>query len=247
MECKCIKLICQLTYFRFVISGILSSTGYTTKFPASTLALHPDFAGSSMIMSVVSSGQYTVTSESGVSINSFNTFSVGLYSVTSYSVTYIITASNWGDGIILSSANEEWDDANIISLDGWSSICKIENGYECTPNQQNNNISKWTLKCGNGVINSPEICDDKNNVNGDGCSSTCTIENGYECAPDTSNNSISKWTLKCGNGVINSPEICDDKNNVNGDGCSRYECAPDTSNSRQYFKVNLKMWKRSDK
>ena len=90
-------------------------------------------------------------------------------------------------------------DDNNVNGDGCSSTCTIENGYECAPDTSNNSISKWTLKCGNGVINSPEICDDKNNVNGDGCSSTCTIENGYECAPDTSNNSISKWTLKCGN------------------------------------------------
>ena len=51
--------------------------------------------------------------------------------------------------------------------DGCSSTCTIENGYECAPDTSNNSISKWTLKCGNGVINSPEICDDKNNVNGE--------------------------------------------------------------------------------
>ena len=91
------------------------------------------------------------------------------------------------------------------------------------------------MKCGNGVINSPEAWDDKNNVSGDGCSSTCTIETGYEWDPDSSNNNVSKWTLKCGNGVINSPEAWDDKNNVSGDGCSSIALSKLDTNELQTF------------
>ena len=85
-------------------------------------------------------------------------------------------------------------DAAALAPEAWN--CSIR---RWAPDSTNNNVSKWTLKCGNGVINSPEAWDDKNNVSGDGCSSTCTIETGYEWAPDSTNNNVSKWTLKCGN------------------------------------------------
>ena len=37
------------------------------------------------------------------------------------------------------------------------------------------------VKCGNGLLNSYEICDDNNTLNGDGCSANCTIPNGFYC------------------------------------------------------------------
>ena len=74
--------------------------------------------------------------------------------------------------------------SNVSSF-GSSFNCTVASVYEWAPDSTNNNVSKWTLKCGNGVINSPEAWDDKNNVSGDGCSSTCTIETGYEWAPDS--------------------------------------------------------------
>ncbi len=35
--------------------------------------------------------------------------------------------------------------------------------------------------CGNGIIQSGEMCDDNNTINGDGCSSSCQIESSYSC------------------------------------------------------------------
>ena len=35
----------------------------------------------------------------------------------------------WGDGVNLGGT--EWDDANSLSGDGWSSDCKIETGFQC--------------------------------------------------------------------------------------------------------------------
>ena len=36
--------------------------------------------------------------------------------------------------------------------------------------------------CGDGMLESNEICDDSNNIDNDGCSSTCNIETGWMCA-----------------------------------------------------------------
>lgn len=52
----------------------------------------------------------------------------------------------------------------------------IETGYEClVPGQL------CTLLCGNGRMDSGEVCDDGNRVSGDGCSSSCTVEAHYKC------------------------------------------------------------------
>lgn len=58
--------------------------------------------------------------------------------------------------------------------------------------------------CGDGIVNSAEVCDDGNVVDGDGCSADC------------------KSIETCGNGVLDHlvGELCDDGNRVSGDGCS---------------------------
>lgn len=40
--------------------------------------------------------------------------------------------------------------------------------------------------CGDGRIQSPEICDDANRVAGDGCSAQCSVEVGYVCSGERS-------------------------------------------------------------
>ena len=40
--------------------------------------------------------------------------------------------------------------------------------------------------CGDGVIDSGEICDDRNQINGDGCSDECVVEFGWECFDEPS-------------------------------------------------------------
>ena len=37
-----------------------------------------------------------------------------------------------GDGVRFNSITTYWDDGNIISLDGWDSVCKVENGWKWT-------------------------------------------------------------------------------------------------------------------
>jgi cysteine-rich repeat protein len=56
--------------------------------------------------------------------------------------------------------------------------------------------------CGNGIVESGEVCDDGNTTSGDGCSATCQLES------------------VCGNGAVESGEQCDDGNTSGQDGCS---------------------------
>lgn len=76
--------------------------------------------------------------------------------------------------------------------------------------------------CGNGLVQSGELCDDGNTGNNDGCTSTCTIQSGYICTGTSIGSGPSNCAVVsiCGNNVMNSGEICDDGNLSNGDGCS---------------------------
>ncbi|MBL92632.1 MAG: hypothetical protein CMH56_12575 [Myxococcales bacterium] len=40
--------------------------------------------------------------------------------------------------------------------------------------------------CGDGVIDTGELCDDRNGMNGDGCSELCVVEPGWECVDEPS-------------------------------------------------------------
>ena len=57
--------------------------------------------------------------------------------------------------------------------------------------------------CGDGVVDSGEVCDDGNTLDGDDCRSDCGQD----------------LTL-CGNGTMDPGEACDDGNSSDGDGCS---------------------------
>lgn len=61
--------------------------------------------------------------------------------------------------------------------------------------------------CGNGTIESGEVCDDSNGASGDGCSATCVIETGYACTGTPSN-----CDPVCGDGMIAGAETCDGSN-----------------------------------
>ncbi len=56
-------------------------------------------------------------------------------------------------------------------------------------------------RCGDGIVEAPELCDDGNLTSGDGCDATC--------AP-----------TGCGNGIVTTGEACDDGNLLAGDCCS---------------------------
>ena len=90
----------------------------------------------------------------------------------------------------------------------------MEVGYECSRvDNTAANPDVCTLLCGNGALNSGELCDDNNESSGDGCSSSCSIESGYECNrldltaanPDL----CTVLPYICGNGVIEGEEECD--------------------------------------
>lgn len=53
--------------------------------------------------------------------------------------------------------------------------------------------------CGNGIVETGELCDDGNKVDSDECANDCT---------------------RCGNGVVDEGEECDDGNHVGHDDCS---------------------------
>jgi cysteine-rich repeat protein len=61
-----------------------------------------------------------------------------------------------------------------------------------------------SLSCGDGSLNSSEVCDDGDGIDGNDCSNTCTV-------------------ATCGDGVLHDQgsgtETCDDRNTVPGDGC----------------------------
>ncbi len=99
--------------------------------------------------------------------------------------------------------------------------------------------------CGNGIVESPEVCDDGNEVAGDGCAGDCSvIESGYTCPEagvactktdpdDPGTGPGPDPTIPgCGNGVLDEGEQCDDGNVLSFDGCSAdckviesgYEC-----------------------
>eukprot|EP00163_Fabomonas_tropica_P005646 TRINITY_DN1525_c0_g1_i2.p1 TRINITY_DN1525_c0_g1~~TRINITY_DN1525_c0_g1_i2.p1 ORF type:complete len:3023 (-),score=588.09 TRINITY_DN1525_c0_g1_i2:123-9191(-) len=75
--------------------------------------------------------------------------------------------------------------ANAHCIDGVAShTCVCDPLYIGDPN------TGCTPECGNGVIQTGEVCDDNNPNSGDGCSSTCQVEPGWTCsgAPSTCSN-----------------------------------------------------------
>ena len=78
-------------------------------------------------------------------------------------------------------------------------------------------------RCGNGTLDTGEMCDDGNLNNYDGCSTGCNVISGWICTGKPST-----CFYSCGNGLVESQkgERCDDENTVDGDGCSRI-CIPE--------------------
>lgn len=64
-----------------------------------------------------------------------------------------------------------------------SVVCNLTNssGTISSANISNISVSCIMPVCGNGIIESGELCDDNNATPGDGCNSSCQIEPGYSC------------------------------------------------------------------
>ena len=69
--------------------------------------------------------------------------------------------------------------------------------------------------CGNGVLDTGEVCDDRNSLNGDGCSGDCTtIGANFTCV-------VGMLCARCGDGEVGAGEACDDGMTPAGnDGCA---------------------------
>jgi cysteine-rich repeat protein len=116
-------------------------------------------------------------------------------------------------GNLVTEADEECDNGNIIIGDGCLEDCTLE-------------------VCGDGIVRlGAEICDDGNNIEGDACDSNCTLpacQNGItapgeECDDGNAVNSDgcnADCTLPiCGDGIQDVTEGCDDGGIDAGDGC----------------------------
>ena len=73
-------------------------------------------------------------------------------------------------------------------------------------------------ECGDGVVESDEVCDDGNEKNNDGCSGDCQIQDPLFDCSEPGEPCVN--TVVCGNGVLEGAELCDDNNVEAGDGCS---------------------------
>ncbi len=124
---------------------------------------------------------------------------------------------------------EQCDDGNLVSGDGCSENCTMEENYICILQDGKSVCSP--INCGNGVLDASETCDDGNRVSGDGCSANCQLEKGYALVDDGNGGKVIK--LICGDGIIqnvltgeecgendNNCEACDDGNLNSNDGCS---------------------------
>ena len=88
---------------------------------------------------------------------------------------------------------EECDDNNTINSDGCGNDCRIELGFACNITMDvmtGFSFSVCGPVCGDGIMNSPELCDDNNTMSGDGCSDSCQTEDQFECMPDGNGGSV---------------------------------------------------------
>jgi cysteine-rich repeat protein len=113
-----------------------------------------------------------------------------------------------GDGLV--DGAEACDDAPPTEDgDGCSSICEIEQGWQCAGEP-----SICAPICGDSLVRGAEECDDGTG-DGDGCSSSCNIEYGFSCEGQPSN-----CVTACGDGLAAGLEDCDDGDTDDSDGCS---------------------------
>jgi uncharacterized repeat protein (TIGR01451 family)/MYXO-CTERM domain-containing protein len=137
-----------------------------------------------------------------------------------------------GNGV--HEAGEICDDSNTIGGDGCEATCKLSDGEDCdAPSECDSNLCIADVcvpdnVCGNGVLETGEVCDDGNATPSDGCEATCKLSLDETCAGDddcdsstcdrTSNTCEPDNT--CGNGDTEPDEACDDGNTADGDGCN---------------------------
>ena len=143
-----------------------------------------------------------------------------------------------GNGVTQFQNQEQCDDGNLVSGDGWSSKWTIEPKFYWVVLPNLHDISYWDYIWGNGKMDAGEEWDDGNRGSNDGWDSSWKVELGFKW--DTSlANKPSRWYPLWGNGVIdNSPfvEVWDDGNSFDLDGWSakcivekNYDCVHNSS------------------
>ena len=159
----------------------------------------------------------TVLVQAGIDINKM----LHPWLETSYEKDIYCINPGWGNGIVnstLDSSSEQWDDANTLSGDGWSSTCQIEDLFVCNTNTFID-LTSCTYDWGNGKLNTSvkEEWDDGNADSSDGWSSLCKIESGWTWSGAVGSKSTcsSIW----GDGLLVGSEVCDDGNKSDGKGC----------------------------
>jgi cysteine-rich repeat protein len=124
----------------------------------------------------------------------------------------LIVLDQCGNGKI--EGSEVYDDGNIKSGDGCSSMCTIETGYVCPFAN-----APCVPDCGDGIVLAPmEQCDPGVQATNmaQACSSTCKWNPGWACGgtPPSCHQTV------CGDGKVEGTEACDDGNTLPNDGCS---------------------------
>ncbi len=122
-----------------------------------------------------------------------------------------------GNGVL--DAGEACDDSNFYSGDGCSSNCSIvETDYTCATVGQPCTYTPPPppSECGNGKIETGEVCDDGNANSGDGCSNSCVVEPGWKCGAQNT----ACVADKCGDHIVAGAEVCDDGINNTTSGCT---------------------------
>ena len=113
------------------------------------------------------------------------------------------------------SGGEECDDGNLLSDDGCSADCRLEQ-VRCPSPALEMFCDVRPVTCGDGVRAAPELCDDGNVLGGDGCAGDCmAVEPGWHCRVPGR-----RCVPICGDQLIVGGETCDDGNLFDGDGCS---------------------------
>ena len=120
---------------------------------------------------------------------------------------------------------EECEDGNLDDDDGCSSSCRLEEGWDCSPNE--GVVESCDPTIGDGLLVGAEECDDGNTNDDDGCSGG-VIDAGYSCSYDSDEmRSDCVEDPECGDSVLASTEDCEDGNVTSGDGCSENCVAED--------------------
>ncbi len=130
-------------------------------------------------------------------------YAVGGISYNSYLVVF---ARNATTGALTFAEVAQYGVGGVWGMDGPLMVTPSDDGkhvYVAGSNGESLAVFR-TILCGNGVVDTNELCDDGGLTEGDGCDSNCL-------------------PTACGNGVVSPGEQCDDGNLVDDDAC-RPDC-----------------------